>query len=391
MRKGWEYKKLGEVCEVVTGTTPKTNIPEYWGKGHYWVTPAELNDTTVYIDKTERQITDEALSKTKLRLLPVGTVLLSSRAPIGKVAIANAEMYCNQGFKNCICSEAINNKYLFYFLRLKKDYLNSLGRGATFKEISKSIVESIKIPLPPKSTQLAIVSELDKINELIRLKKEQLKDFDNLAQSLFYEMFGDPVENEKGWDVKKLDNVCNITSSKRIFADEYTNTGIPFYRSKEVIERSKGLPISVELFISEERYNEIKEKFGVPKIGDILITAVGTIGKIWAIDTDNKFYFKDGNLVWLKDIDNQLANSCFFRRLLEYLIEEYKKTNANGAAYNALTIAKLKLMSCPLPPLPLQRLFAQRIEQIEREKSEVQKSIQDLETLLASRMQYWFE
>lgn len=391
MRKGWEYKKLGEVCEVVTGTTPKTNIPEYWGKGHYWVTPAELNDTTVYIDKTERQITDEALSKTKLRLLPVGTVLLSSRAPIGKVAIANAEMYCNQGFKNCICSEAINNKYLFYFLRLKKDYLNSLGRGATFKEISKSIVESIKIPLPPKSTQLAIVSELDKINELIRLKKEQLKDFDNLAQSLFYEMFGDPVENEKGWEVKKLDNVCNITSSKRIFADEYTNTGIPFYRSKEVIERSKGLPISVELFISEERYNEIKEKFGVPKIGDILITAVGTIGKIWAIDTDNKFYFKDGNLVWLKDIDNQLANSCFFRRLLEYLIEEYKKTNANGAAYNALTIAKLKLMSCPLPPLPLQRLFAQRIEQIEREKSEVQKSIQDLETLLASRMQYWFE
>ena len=391
MRKGWEYKKLGEVCEVVTGTTPKTNIPEYWGKGHYWVTPAELNDTTVYIDKTERQITDEALSKTKLRLLPVGTVLLSSRAPIGKVAIANAEMYCNQGFKNCICSEAINNKYLFYFLRLKKDYLNSLGRGATFKEISKSIVESIKIPLPPKSTQLAIVSELDKINELIRLKKEQLKDFDNLAQSLFYEMFGDPVENEKGWEVKKLDNVCNITSSKRIFADEYTNTGIPFYRSKEVIERSKGLPISVELFISEERYNEIKEKFGVPKIGDILITAVGTIGKIWAIDTDNKFYFKDGNLVWLKDIDNQLANSCFFRRLLEYLIEEYKKTNANGAAYNALTIAKLKLMSCPLPPLPLQRLFSQRIEQIEREKSEVQKSIQDLETLLASRMQYWFE
>ena len=239
-----------------------------------------MNDTTVYIDKTERQITDEALSKTKLRLLPVGTVLLSSRAPIGKVAIANAEMYCNQGFKNCICSEAIYNKYLFYFLRLKKDYLNSLGRGATFKEISKSIVESIKIPLPPLSTQFAIVTELDKINELIRLKKEQLKDFDNLAQSLFYEMFGDPVENEKGWDLKKLDNVCNITSSKRIFADEYTNTGIPFYRSKEVIERSKGLPISVELFISEERYNEIKEKFGVPKIGDILITAVGTIGKM---------------------------------------------------------------------------------------------------------------
>ena len=391
MKQGWEYKKLGEVCEVVTGTTPRTNIPEYWGKGHYWVTPAELTDTTVYVDKTERQITDEALDKTKLRLLPIGTVLLSSRAPIGKVAITNIEMYCNQGFKNCICSDSINNKYLFYFLRLKKDFLNSLGRGATFKEISKSIVENIKLPLPPKSTQLAIVSELDKINELIRLKKEQLKDFDNLAQSIFYEMFGDPVENEMGWKVKKLGEVCNITSSKRIFADEYTDKGIPFYRSKEVIERSKGLPISVELFISPERYSEIKEKFGIPNVGDILITAVGTIGKIWSIDTDEKFYFKDGNLVWLKDIDSSLANTIFFRRLLEYLIDEYKKINANGAAYSALTIAKLKLMQCPLPSLHLQHLFAHRIEQLEHQKAEVQKAITDLETLLASRMQYWFE
>ena len=229
MREGWEYKKLGEVCEVVSGSTPKTNVPEYWGEGHYWVTPAELNETIVYIDKTERQITDEALAKTKLRLLPVGTVLLSSRAPIGKVAITKTEMYCNQGFKNCICSDSIYNKYLFYFLRLKKEYLNSLGRGATFKEISKSIVESISIPLPPKSTQLAIVSELDKINELIRLKKEQLKDFDNLAQSIFYEMFGDPVENEKGWEVKNLGEVYKMKSGDSLSTKSFEEGDIPVY------------------------------------------------------------------------------------------------------------------------------------------------------------------
>ena len=252
MKQGWEYKKLGEVCEVVSGSTPKTNVPEYWGEGHYWVTPAELNDTIVYIDKTERQITDEALTKTKLRLLPVGTVLLSSRAPIGKVAITKTEMYCNQGFKNCICSDSIYNKYLFYFLRLKKEYLNSLGRGATFKEISKSIVESITIPLPPKSTQLSIVSELDKINELIRLKKEQLKDYDNLAQSIFYEMFGDPVENEKGWEVKKLGEVCSVGtgSTPNRKNKEYYEHGIyPWVKSTEVCN----LPIySVEEFITEE-------------------------------------------------------------------------------------------------------------------------------------------
>lgn len=392
MRKGWEYKKLGEIAKCAIGLTYKPeNVTE------------ELSGTIVLRSSNiQNSILDfNDIVRVNIpvkedKIVKDGDILMCSRNGsirlVGKVAlIKNLKERMSYGaFMTIIRSQY--NPYLFEYFKTPafRQYLIA-GKTTTVNQITVKMLNNLTIPLPPKSTQLAIVSELDKINELIRLKKEQLKDFDNLAQSLFYEMFGDPVENEKGWEVKKLDNVCNITSSKRIFADEYTNTGIPFYRSKEVIERSKGLPISVELFISEERYNEIKEKFGVPKIGDILITAVGTIGKIWAIDTDNKFYFKDGNLVWLKDIDNQLANSCFFRRLLEYLIEEYKKTNANGAAYNALTIAKLKLMSCPLPPLPLQQLFAQRIEQIEREKSEVQKAIQDLETLLASRMQYWFE
>lgn len=371
MRKGWEYKRLDECANIEYGTRvvqkkdSGTLYPVYGGGGE-----------TFRMDKFNRE-----------DCLIVARFAMSRRC----VRFVNGKFFLNDSGLSVKAGDKLYQSYLNYIIISLNDDIYHLGKGAAQRNLDVKSFKKLTIAIPPKSTQLAIVSELDKISELIRLKKEQLKDFDNLAQSLFYEMFGDPVENEKGWDVKKLDNVCNITSSKRIFADEYTNTGIPFYRSKEVIERSKGLPISVELFISEERYNEIKEKFGVPKIGDILITAVGTIGKIWAIDTDNKFYFKDGNLVWLKDIDNQLANSCFFRRLLEYLIEEYKKTNANGAAYNALTIAKLKLMSCPLPPLSLQRLFAQRIEQIEREKSEVQKSIQDLETLLASRMQYWFE
>ena len=392
MRKGWEYKKLGEIAKCAIGLTYKPeNVTEELS-GTIVLRSSNIQNSILDFNDIVRVNVPVKEDK----IVKDGDILMCSRNGsirlVGKVAlIKNLKERMSYGaFMTIIRSQY--NPYLFEYFKTPafRQYLIA-GKTTTVNQITVKMLNNLTVPLPPKSTQLAIVSELDKINELIRLKKEQLKDFDNLAQSLFYEMFGDPVENEKGWEVKKLDDVCIITSSKRIFADEYTETGIPFYRSKEVIERSKGLPISVELFISEERYNEIKEKFGVPKIGDILITAVGTIGKIWAIDTDNKFYFKDGNLVWLKDIDNQLANSCFFRRLLEYLIEEYKKTNANGAAYNALTIAKLKLMSCPLPPLSLQQLFAQRIEQIEREKSEVQKSIQNLETLLASRMQYWFE
>lgn len=364
MREGWEYKKLGEVCEVVSGSTPKTNVPEYWGEGHYWVTPAELNETIVYIDKTERQITDEALAKTKLRLLPVGTVLLSSRAPIGKVAITKTEMYCNQGFKNCICSDSIYNKYLFYFLRLKKEYLNSLGRGATFKEISKSIVESISIPLPPKSTQLAIVSELDKINELIRLKKEQLKDFDNLAQSIFYEMFGDPVENEKGWEVKKLGEVYKMKSGDSLSTKSFEEGDIPVYGGNGI----SGY---------HNKYNKDGSYIIIGRVGVYCGNVRIVKGRFWL--TDNAF-----ELLY----DNSSQNEVFVCSLLTHLnLRQY----ANAAAQPVISNNTLKHVSIPLPPLPLQHLFAQRIEQIEHQKAEVQKSITDLETLLASRMQYWFE
>ena len=387
MKQGWEYKKLGEVCEVVSGSTPKTNVPEYWGEGHYWVTPAELNDTIVYIDKTERQITDEALAKTKLRLLPVGTVLLSSRAPIGKVAITKTEMYCNQGFKNCICSDSIYNKYLFYFLRLKKEHLNSLGRGATFKEISKSIVESISISIPPKSTQLAIVSELDKINELIRLKKEQLKDYDNLAQSIFYEMFGDPVENEKGWEVKKLGEVCTIErgSSPRPITAYITDSkdGINWIKIGDAQEGSKYITSTKEKIKPEG----LKKSRFVHK-GDFILSNSMSFGKPYILKIDGCIH--DG---WLVIHDN---NNVFIKIYLYYLLASsimYAKFSklAVGGVVNNLNSSLVRKVDVSIPPLPLQHLFAQRIEQIEHQKSEVTKAITDLETLLASRMQHWFE
>lgn len=388
MREGWEYKKLGEVCEVVSGSTPKTNVPEYWGEGHYWVTPAELNDTIVYIDKTERQITDEALTKTKLRLLPVGAVLLSSRAPIGKVAITKTEMYCNQGFKNCICSDSIYNKYLFYFLRLKKEYLNSLGRGATFKEISKSIVESITIPLPPKSAQLAIVSELDKINELIRLKKEQLKDYDNLAQSIFYDMFGDPVENEKGWEVKKLGEVCSqITDGTHNSPTNTKNGDFKYVTAKNI--KKEGIVLDNITYVDADTHHSIYSRCN-PEYGDILYIKDGATTGIATINNLNEEFSLLSSVALLK-LEDKIINYYLKAVLNTPSLYNCIRTNMGGAAITRLTLVKIKAIKIPLPPLPLQHLFAQRIEQIERQKSAVQKSITDLKTLLASRMQYWFE
>ena len=389
MREGWEYKKLGEIAQVVSGATPKTNIEEYWGEGYYWVTPAELNDATVVVNKTERQITDKALENTKLQLLPKGTILLSSRAPIGKVAICGVDMYCNQGFKNCICSDAIYNKFLFYFLKDRKEYLNSLGRGATFKEISKSIVEKVIVPLPPKSVQLDIVAELDQINELIRLKKEQLKDYDALAQSIFYEMFGDPVVNEKGWEVKPIQDLGLVKTGpfgSMLHKDDYISDGIPLVNPIHM--RDYKVVADRKFTVSREKADELGNY--ILRKNDVIFARRGDIGRCAVISEEEDGYLcGTGSLFVRFTMDISPLYIMYIVRSESFTIDLISK--AKGATMlnlNSTTIGMLKL---PLPPLPLQQAFADRITQIEQQKTEVQKAIDDLETLLASRMQYWFE
>ena len=170
-----EWKKISEIGEVIGGSTPKTTEDKYWNGEYKWITPAEISSETHYINDTERHITEEGINSCSLQKLPIGTVLLTSRAPIGKVAIATSEMFCNQGFKNIVCNSQINPEFLYYLLKHNVEYLNSLGRGATFKEISKSIVENIRIPVPSISDQTAFVSfakQLDKLKVAIHKELE---------------------------------------------------------------------------------------------------------------------------------------------------------------------------------------------------------------------------
>ena len=388
MREGWEYKKLGDVCQVVTGSTPKTNISEYWDGNYPWVTPAELKGD-VYISDTARHITEEAIAHTNLTLLPIGTVLLSSRAPIGKVAITTIEMYCNQGFKNLICSDAINNKYLYLWLSGKTEYLNSLGRGATFKEISKTIVENVIIPLPPLSIQKSIVTELDKINELIRLKKEQLKDYDNLAQSIFYEMFGDPVVNEKGWEVKKLGEVSMIKTGpfgSMLHKEDYITGGIPLINPMH-IQNFKAVP-DKDFTISKEKAAELCNY--QLKINDVIFARRGDIGRC-AVISDKEAGCLCGTGSLFVRFERKLSSvyTMYVVRTTSFIKELVSK--AKGATMLNLNSSTMENLRFPIPPLPLQQAFAQRIELIEQQKAEIQSTIADLETLLASRMQYWFD
>ena len=187
--KGWEVKKLGEVADIVGGSTPKTNIKEYWNGDNYWVTPAELHGTR-YISSTERCITDLAVDKAHLTQLPIGTVLLSSRAPIGKVCITRVPMYCNQGFKNIICSNKLNSEYVYQYLIDKTEFLKSLGTGATFKEISKTTTENITIPIPPLPLQRQFASKIEAIEKQKELIKQSISETETLFNARMQEHFG---------------------------------------------------------------------------------------------------------------------------------------------------------------------------------------------------------
>ena len=186
--KKFDYKPIGEISEIVTGTTPNTSNIENWNGNICWITPAELDNNSIYIFDTERKITEKGQKSKSLKLMPKGTVLFTSRAPIGKVAIIDKEMCCNQGFKNCICKKELNNLYLYYTLKNNAYYFNRLGAGSTFKELSKSTFENVKISVPAMELQSKFAEIVKQIDKQKSLLEKQKQNYENLRKGLMQKL-----------------------------------------------------------------------------------------------------------------------------------------------------------------------------------------------------------
>lgn len=358
MRKGWEYKSF-ETCINKLPKPKQVKTSEYSSGTKYPIISQEDKLISGYYD-------DESY----VFHIDSPVVIFGDHTRVLKYVDFDFVVGAD-GVKIISPKRELNAKFLLYYLQWYK--IPNLGYSRHYK-----LLKEIKIPLPPLSTQLAIVSELDKINELIRLKKEQLKDFDNLAQSLFYEMFGDPVENEKGWEVKKLGDV-SIYPNKRTQVSELNPQD---YVGVENLQKNRA-----GIVFSDKIPNTDSAIAFSPN--DILIGNIRPyLKKIWLADKSGG---ASGDVVIIRICTKDLQPMYLYKVLASDQFFEYDNTYTKGAKMPRGDRKAIAKFMVPLPPLPLQRLFAQRIEQIEREKSEVQKSIQDLETLLASRMQYWFE
>lgn len=384
MKQGWEYKKLGEVASFFRGLT-------YSGKDEVSFSNnvvlrsnnIDLNTNTINFD--ELKFISDSIIIPKDKKLKKNSIFMcmsnGSKLHLGKVAFIDKEYpYAFGGFMGLIVpkeDELMPKMAYYYFCSQKfKTYLSSIGNGANINNIKFVDIAKDTIPLPPKSTQLSIVSELDKINELIRLKKEQLKDYDNLAQSIFYEMFGDPVENEKGWEVKKLIEVSSLINGRA-------------YKQNELLNEGKYKVLRVGNFFTNSNYYysnlELDEEKYCYK-GDLLFAWSASFGAFVWDEGKTIFHYH----IWRVLFDEKKLNIYYYKYLLNTMTSFFMN-DVHGIGMVHLTKAGMEQYNVPLPPLPLQHLFAQRIEQIEHQKSEVTKAITDLETLLASRMQHWFE
>lgn len=379
--------RLGDICTVVSGSTPKSGISDYWDGDVVWITPAELTEDSYIINDSVRHITQKAVQETSLKPFPAGTVILSSRAPIGKTAIAGREMYCNQGFKNLICSSRVNNKYLYFFLSCKTEYLNSLGRGATFKEISKTIVENIEIPLPGIPEQKRIATEFEHIQGLEQGFQKQVSFFDQLVKSQFVEMFGTYPANPMGWDTGTI---------RDIVADvRYGSSRPAVDGGKYPYLRMNNITYGGELDLTDTKRIDVPEneldKCTVRR-GDVLFNRTNSkelVGKTCVYNRDEMMVLA-GFVIRVRvtkrilpEFLSAFLNTDFSKQMLLGMC----KAAIGQANINAQEMQNIGLY---LPPVALQQQFIQFKSQVDKSKVEIQKAIDQLEILKKSLMQQYF-
>ena len=380
--KEWKITRLDQCARIIGGSTPKTSVKEYWNGDICWTTPKDLSDlVTPYLEETPRRITKVGLDSCGAEILPEGSVLFSSRAPIGHVAINIVPMATNQGFKSFVPNpEKLDAKFLYYWLRKNRDYFNSIGNGATFKEVSKAVVSQVEIPLPPIAQQKRIAAILDKAEELRGLRRKALGELDAIVQSIFLEMFGDPVTNSKEWIKIAFGQVCETRLGKMVDQKKQTGQHSRMYLRNANVQWFRF--DLTDVFEIDFDAND-REKLRLQH-GDLLICEGGEPGRaaVWRDEIVECYYQKALHRARPK---KELANPEYLAWLLWFLAHRGGLGDHITAATIAhLTGEKLKAMTIPVPPLPLQQEFARRVEAIEQLKTIHRESLAHLDALFAS-------
>ncbi len=377
---------IKDIGRVISGATPKTDIKEYWDGDIFWVTPKEINQLdSPYLKNTERKITEAGFKSCSTTLLPKGSILFTSRAPIGLVAIADINVSTNQGFKSIILNDGFYPLYIYYILKHNSRQLNDLGTGTTFKELSKSTFEKFRIPTPELSEQIKIATVLNKAESLIKQRKESIHLLDDILKSTFLKMF---LQFFNKANSCKLETLCTKITDGTHDTPERLKQGIKFITGKHI--RPYVIDFENSDYVTEEVHKEIYRRCN-PEFGDILYTNIGVnLGTAAMNNVSYEFSMK--NVALLK-LNQSLITSRYLEHVLNLPSRRNRilEVNSSGGAQQFLSLGQIKNIDIPVPPMELQKTFSEIVEKSEILKSQFRNSLNELENLYGSLSQRAFK
>ena len=377
MKQGWEIKKLGEVCETSSGGTPSKTHKEYYEGGNIpWLRSGEVSQGLIY--DTELYITAEGLDNSSAKIFPIDTVVIAMYgATVGQVGVLKNAMSTNQAVCGIFPTPKFAPLFLVYYLKAKKSYFLSLAAGGAQPNISQQIIRDTYISIPPREEQEKIVEEMDCLSGVIEKKREQLRELDALAQSIFFQMFGDPITNEKGWEVNIIGNLAE-------FYNGVAHEGSISEDGQYDVINSKFISTQGEI-----RKHCDSQIFPLIKNDIVMVMSDVPNGKALAkcylIETSDKYTLNQRICAFRN-------YNCFKPIFLYYYLNRHPYYLRFDDGNGQTNLRKNDVLNCPvyIPPLALQQEFADKIEAIEKQKELIKKSISEVEDLFNSRMSYYF-
>lgn len=385
----WQKVKLGDVFEVARGGSPRP-IDSYITcdeDGINWIKIGDTVENSKYITVTKQKIKKEGLKKS--RYVQSGDFLLSNSMSFGRPYILRTNGCIHDGWLVLRDKRNVYHKEFLYYVLLSPTMYRKFEQqavGGVVNNLNSDIVRNVIIPLPPMEEQEKIAKELDSVAELLEKQKQLLTEQDTLIKSIFYDMFGDPITNDKGWKVEKLKDICTkITDGTHDTPKRY-NSGILLLTGKNI--RSFRIVLDEVEYVSVEDHKIIYKRCN-PEYGDVLYTNIGVnYGTAAFNNIKNEFSMK--NVALLKPIKN-IIHGYYLQSVLNYKRECIITHNKAGGAQTFMGLETIKNIEIHTPPLSLQQKFAAIVEEIEAQKEKIKASISETQTLFNALMAKYFD
>lgn len=378
--------KLGTICDIVAGGTPSRSKPEYWQRGTIpWIKIGNIKGK--YIKNADEFITNEGLENSSAKMLSKGTILYSIFATLGEVGILDFDACTNQAIAGLTIKEPslISENYLYYYLKSKKNYINSIGRGAAQNNINLSILRNFDIPLPEIKKQKEIINILDNIASIITLRNLQIQKLDELIKVRFVEMFGNLRNNPKKWPICSFKEITEIITDGEHITPQRSSHGIYLLSARNILDHK--IQLNDVDYINQEEYERIAKRI-IPQAGDVLITCSGTVGRCCTVPEGLKFQMvrSAALLRFKKTILPVYAEYMISSDDLQEQINSLKTASSQANLFQG-KISKLKSF---VPSLDLQTKFVKFVSQVNKAKSVIQGATDKTQLLFNSLMQEYF-